>query len=371
MCFVKKTISGRVFVPVLLVVLVGLSVFFVRLLPDKSESRFVSRTKSIMATPITVVGEESPIDQTSTTVFEIFQQVDQRMSEWKPDSPLTEVNQQAGVAPVKVPVDLLAVIQQGIELGDLTDGAFDITWAALWGLWDFTPPHTTPPHNPPTQSPHTQTSAFQFPVVPDQVEIASRASLVDYRKIVIDQEAGTVFLPEGGMMIGLGGIAKGYALDQAAEALVRQGVEHFLISAGGQVIVSGQRGDRPWSVGIRDPRGAPEDYFARLPMTGGSISTSGDYERFFIHEGIRYHHILDPRTGMPARAGLRSVTVIHDSAVMADVLSTVLMIMGKTQGMALVDRIDGAEAVLVDDQGQIHISAGLTDVLIIIHQPRG
>jgi len=344
----KTTINGRIFVPALLIVLVGLSVFFVRLLPEKSEDNFVNRTMSIMATPITVVGEETTIDEAATIVFDIFQQVDERMSEWKPTSPITKINDQAGVAPVQVPDDVRKVIQQGIELGDLTEGAFDITWASLWRLWDF---KTTPPN------------------IPDQGEIVRRVDLIDYKQIVIDEEVGTVFLPREGMMIGLGGIAKGYALDQAVAALVEHGVKHFLISAGGQVIVSGQRGDRPWSLGIRDPRGALEDYFARLPMTGGSISTSGDYERFFIHEGIRYHHILDPRTGMPTRSGLRSVTVIHESAVMADVLSTALMIMGKDDGLGLIDHIDDAEAVLVDDQSQVHLTPGMEGVLVTIHQP--
>jgi len=351
----KITVSGRIFVPVLLVILACLSVYFVRLLPDQTKVRYVSRTMSIMATPITVVGEESTIDETAAVVFDIFQQIDERMSEWKPNSPLTEVNNQAGQTPVKVPDDVLAIIQQGIELGDLTEGAFDITWAALWDLWDFTPP--IPPHNK------------SFPVVPDQVEIAQHVDLVDYQQIVIDEESGTVFLPREGMMIGLGGIAKGYALDQAAAALAEHGVKDYLITAGGQVIVSGIRGDRLWSVGIQDPRGEFRDYFARLPLAGGSISTSGDYERFFIHQGIRYHHILDPRTGMPSRSGLRSVTVIHDSAIIADVLSTAIMIMGKSRGFALIECVDGAEAILVDDEGQTHMTQGLESVLITIHQP--
>jgi thiamine biosynthesis lipoprotein len=272
------------------------------------------------------------------------------MSEWKASSPLSAVNAAAGREPVAVPDDLRDVIRRGIEIGALTDGAFDVTWAALWGLWDFT---------------------TDEPRVPADDEIARRAALVDFRAVRIDDEAGTVFLPRAGMMIGLGGIAKGCALDVAARALRERGVRDFLVSAGGQMMVGGSpegAAGRPWRIGIRDPRGAPDDFFAFVEVTDASVSTSGDYERFFEVDGVRYHHLLDPRTGRPAR-GLRSATVVSPDATLADALSTAFMILGRDRALALAERLPEVEAVLVDDDGAVHVTSGLTDRLRERHPP--
>jgi thiamine biosynthesis lipoprotein len=241
------------------------------------------------------------------------------------------------------------VIRRGVEIGELTGGAFDVTWAALWGLWDF---------------------RAAEPRVPPADEVARRARLVDYRRVELDEAAGTVRLPEAGMAIGLGGIAKGYALERAAAALRARGLESFLLVSGGQVYAAGDRAGRgAWRVGIRDPRGGPEDLFARLELRDASASTSGDYESFFLADGVRYHHILDPRTGRPAR-GLRSATVVSGDPVLADALSTGIFVMGPEAGLALAERLPDVEAVLIDDDGRVLVTSGLEDELEPIHAPR-
>ncbi|MHC4414700.1 MAG: FAD:protein FMN transferase [Planctomycetota bacterium] len=315
--------------------------------PGRDGDRYLSFTDQIMASPISVMAPEPVAPEAAEIVFGIFRAVDERMSEWKAGSPLTAVNRAAGRQPVEVPDDLRAVIGRGIEIGHLTDGAFDITWAALWGLWDF---------------------KAEPPRVPDDDAIRARLALVDYRRIVIDDEAGTVYLPEEGMLVGLGGIAKGYALDLAAEALRQHGIDSFLISAAGQMMLGGTRGDRRWRVGIRDPRGAYADYFADLELTDVSVSSSGDYERYFIQDGVRYHHILDPRTGRPAR-GLRGATVIAADATLADALSTALVVLGTERALALVENLEGVEAVLVDAGGKPHVTSGLGGRLHLRHPP--
>ncbi len=315
--------------------------------PEASTRRYSTYTQEIMATPITVLLPAEHGEAAASIVFDIFKQVDARMSEWKPTSPLSTVNGAAGAEAVEVPDDLRAIIRRGREIGNLTDGAFDITWAALWGLWDFN---------------------AKTPTVPDDDEIARRAALVDYRRIDIDDDAGTVFLPIKGMMIGLGGIAKGHALDLAAAALRERDVDSFLITAGGQTLVCGMRGDRPWRIGVRDPRGPPDDYFAHLELTNVSVSTSGDYERYFIIESVRYHHILDTRTRRPAR-GLRSATVISADGTLADALSTSLMILGLDRALTLVETLDNVEAVIVDDRAQVHITSGLEGKIHDRHTP--
>ena len=281
-------------------------------------------------------------------VFAIFRRVDQHMSEWKESSPLSALNRAAGRHPVHVPANLRALIARGIDLGRRTDGAFDITWAALWGLWDFT---ATPVRLPEVQA------------------IARRIALVDYRQIIIDERAGTIYLKRPGMKIGLGAIAKGYALDRSVEYLRRIGVRRFLLSAGGQVYAGGDRHGRPWRIGIRDPRGAAGDHFAVLRVRNASVSTSGDYERFIEVKGKRYHHILDPRTGRPSH-GVRSATVIGKDATLADALSTALMVMGPERGLAVVERHRGFECVLVDDAGRLHTTPGAHALMRIQHAPR-
>jgi thiamine biosynthesis lipoprotein len=313
----------------------------------REAGNYISLTETIMAAPITVVVPEKDAARAGQLVFDIFRRIDAQMSEWKPTSPLSEVNQAAGRHAVAVPADVRAVIRRGMEMGRRTEGAFDITWAALWGLWDF--------------------NAVE-PRLPEEQQISRRVELVDYRRVLLDEDAGTVFLPRRGMMIGLGGIAKGHALDQAAVALNHRGITSFLISAGGQTMLGGLRDRRPWRVGIRDPRAGPDEYFAHLAGTDVSVATSGDYERYFILDGVRYHHILDPHSGRPTR-GVRSATVVAADATRADALSTSVMVLGIERGLALIEQMAEVEAVLVDDGAKVHVTSGLAETLHVERPP--
>lgn len=316
--------------------------------PAEPEPIFASHEAEVMSTTVRVTLPRSPdAARHAAAVFEVFRRVDARMSEWKESSPLSAVNREAGRAPVPVPDDLRAVVRRGIEIGELTGGAFDLTWAALWGLWDFRSPD---------------------PRVPADEEIAARVARIDFRRVLVDDEDGTIFLPEPGMLIGLGGIAKGHALDRAVEALEARGVESFLIEGGGQVVARGTRGERPWRVGIRDPRGARNDYFAVLDVADASVSSSGDYESFFVRDGVRYHHILDPRTGRPSR-GVRGVTVLSADATLADALSTAFMVMAPEESLALSQRLPDVETVLVTEGGEVLATPGVRDRLRWRHEP--
>lgn len=343
MSFMKRRTAAIV----VIVALAISAILWMRARSFKQEPTYLSLTQHIMSAPVTVVAPQAVAADAAQIVFDIFREIDVTMSEWKPDSPLSAVNRAAGLHAVEVPADLLDVIRRGIEIGDLSSGAFDITWASLWGLWDF---------------------KAAKPRIPETEEIRNRIELINYRQIAVNDEASTVYLPRAGMMIGLGGIAKGTALKRSAQALLDRGISSFFISAGGQIILYGQRGDRPWRVGIRDPRGQADDYFSQLELSDTSVSTSGDYERFFEINHVRYHHILDPRTGMPSR-GLRSATVICADAELADALSTTMMILGLAEALALAERLPDVEVVLVDDQGRTSVSNGLKERLIIRHPP--
>lgn len=304
----------------------------------------------------TVVGVTVPAGESAAAdgevVFAVFREVDARMSEWKQSSPLSEVNRRAGGEAVPVPEDLRQVLRRAKEIAEQTGGAFDPTWAALWGLWDF---------------------RAGDPRVPSPAEVEERAGRVDWRKLEIDDEAGTVRLAAPGMLLGLGAIAKGYALDRAAEALRERGVKSFLLVAGGQVYAGGERrtatGSRPWRVGIRDPRGPAEDFFAWLDLADASASTSGDYESFFEVEGVRYHHVLDPRTGWPAKSGLTSVTVVSPDATLADALSTAFLVSGPDVALELAAELEDVEVVLVDEAGEWRATPGVEGRLEVRHPP--
>lgn len=316
--------------------------------PPEITEAFITFRAPVMSTTFVLKLPNVPGAQAAAhEVFALFRHVNGEMSEWNPNSPVSKINREAGKAAVRVPEDLRALIHRGIDIGNKTNGAFDITWAALWPLWNFRAAH---------------------PKIPDPAKVARQVALVDYRKVEVNDAAGTVELPVKGMKIGLGGIAKGWALDQAADILAKHRIHNYLIVGGGQVLAEGLKDGQPWKIGIRDPRGSEGDYFATIPVSDASLSTSGDYERFFIVNGIRYHHILDPRTGMPSR-GLRSATVVSSSATLADALSTAIMVMGKEKGLALAESLPNVQALVVDSSGGVFMTDGLQDKVTLLHPP--
>lgn len=266
-------------------------------------------------------------------VFAIFRAVEEEANEWREGSPLARVNAAAGGEAVSVPTPTYELVRRGVEIGRLTGGKFDLTWAALWDLWDF-----------------------RARRVPLQEEIASRLPLIDYTRVELGD--GTVRLPEAGMKIGLGGIAKGWALDRARDYLQAHGRRDYLVSAGGQVYAGGHNADgQPWRVGVRDPDGAATSALALLGVSNASVSTSGDYERYFEHDGVRYHHILDPDSGWPAR-GLRAATVVSPDATLADAASTAIMVAGP-DGAAAMARALGVEALWIANDGMVYATRGM------------
>ena len=281
-------------------------------------------------------------------VFAEFARLEKLMSTWIADSHVSRVNRDAGMRPVVVSAEVREVLKTARQMSEWTGGKFDVTFGALSGLWKFD---------------HDQDN-----VIPDMAEVRRRLPLIDYRAIRIDDSAGTVFLSRRGMTVHLGGIGKGYAIDRGADLLRRRGVRDFMIQSGGDMYVGGLKDGRPWRLGIQDPRGAANDIFAELDLSDGTFSTSGDYERTFVKNGRRYHHILDPATGEPAR-GSRSVTIVSDRAVLADGLSTGVFILGPDAGMALIERLPGVEGVIVSNRNEVLISSGLRNKLTIVAPP--
>jgi thiamine biosynthesis lipoprotein len=272
---------------------------------------------------------------------EVFAEVDRLeslMSVWTPGSDIVRLNEAAGRHAVPVSADVFAVLQAAREASDWTGGAFDVTFGALSGVWRFD--HDRDNRIPPASA------------------IAALLPLVDYEGLRLDASEKTAALARAGMRAHLGGIGKGYAVDRAAALLRARGFQDFMIQFGGDLYAAGRRDGQAWRLGIRDPRGPADESFAAIDLTDSAFSTSGDYERYFIQDGRRYHHIIDPRTGRPAQ-GTRSVTVVSKTATLADALSTGLFVLGPAAGMALVERLPDVEAVIVDEAGRVSVSSGL------------
>jgi thiamine biosynthesis lipoprotein len=292
--------------------------------------------------------DQAGATQAIDAVYAEFERLEDLLSVWRPGSDVVRLNEAAGKGPVAVSPDTLAVLQTAAEASRLTQGKFDITFGTLAEIWKFD---------------HDQDNR-----VPSHDEIAARLPLVDYTAVRTDPAAGAAEILRPGVRIHLGGIGKGYAVDRAISLLREAGYSDFLIQAGGDLYGSGRRGDRPWRVGLYDPRGTEGATFATIELHDETFSTSGDYERFFVKDGVRYHHLLDPDTGEPARL-CRSVTILARSALTADWASTGVFILGPEQGMALVESLPDVEAAIVTADNEVRVSTGLRDRLRIERPP--
>ena len=319
--------------------------------PASSGAHIVERSRLAMGSELRITAwtaDETAALSAFEAAFGDFQRLDGLMSVWREGSDVQRLNAAAGKQPVPVSPDVREALHAARQISEWTGGKFDVTFGALSGLWKFD---------------HDQDNR-----IPNLEEVRRHVPLIDYAAVDVDERAGTVFLRREGMRVHLGGIGKGYAVDRAVDTLRRRGLSDFMIQSGGDLYVAGRRGERPWRVGIRDPRGPADRSFATLDLSEGAISTSGDYERFFISGGRRYHHILDPDSGEPAR-GCRSVTIVTGRATLADGLATGVFVLGPGPGMALIERLPGVEAVIVTDTNELLISSGLKDRLMAVGSP--
>ena len=320
--------------------------------PEAAAPALVERTHMTMGSELAVAAwtaDEPRAVAAFDAAFAEVDRLDRIMSVWQPGSELLQINAAGGDHPVPVSDDVRAVMKTAIQVGDWTGGKFDVTFGALSGLWKFD-------------------AQNQDNSIPTDADIERRLPFVDYQAVQVDDAAGTVFLTRAGVSAHLGGIGKGYAVDRVAGMLRQAGLRDFLVQFGGDMFLAGRRGDRPWRVAIRDPRGPLDQAFAAIELSDETFSTSGDYERFFMAGGRRYHHIIDPDTGRPAR-GARSVTIVARTSTLADALSTGVFVMGPEAGMALVERLPDVEGVIVTDGNEVLVSAGLRDRLIMLREP--
>jgi len=273
-------------------------------------------------------------EQAIDAVMADMQHVDETMSTYKPTSEVSKVNAEAADRPVPISPDLYALLDTALGYSRITEGAFDITYASVGYMYDF-----------------------RAHVRPTDQQIRSALPAVNFRHVLLDPKQQTVRFTQRGVRIDLGGIAKGWAVDRGIAILQQRGYTHALVNAGGDSRVIGDRRGQPWVIGISDPN-HPERYFTRVPLTDTAYSTSGDYERYYDENGVRYHHIIDPHTGHSA-SRVRSATVIAPTATRTDGLSKTAFVLGAEEALRIYGTLPDVEAILVTPDGRVLYSKGL------------
>jgi thiamine biosynthesis lipoprotein len=320
---------------------------------DSGRERKIVRADTAMGTNVQVTfwtDDEVGAAKGAQLVFDEMKRLDALLTVWGDDSEVSQINAAAGKRAVAVSDETFLIIQRALEISKASKGVFDITVGGFEGLWNF------------------DSQNFDG-VVPDPAAVKKRLKLIGWKGVVLDKKKHTVKLKKKGMRITLGGIAKGYAVDRGVQILKDAGFANFIVQAGGDMYVAGTKGGKRWMVGIRDPRGGEGETFAVAAIEDHSFSTSGDYERGFVDDsGVRYHHILDPHTGQPARA-TRSVTVMAKDAFTADSWSKVLFIQGAEKALPRVEKMDDFDAVWVTASNEVVTSSGLEKKLKILQPP--
>lgn len=288
------------------------------------------------AIEITLIGEEEEAaSQAALQAFQQIKRIEHLMSPWIESSDVFRINRAAGQDWVKVSAETLKVIKKAQEISKLSDGGFDITVGPLTQLWR---------------------EARKKRIPPSVEDVQKNLDLVNFRDLTVGQE-GRIFLKKRGMAVDLGGIAKGFAVDRAFELLKTLGYKNLIVNAGGDLRVGGTKNDQPWSIGIQDPR-ISQRVMAKVFVSDTAVATSGDYEKFFMYRGKRYHHIFNPRDGFPTE-GCQSVTIIHKDGMTADALATAVFVLGPGKGYSLCQKLEGVDCLMVDKEGKIIISPSL------------
>ena len=298
---------------------------------------WMERTEAIMGTRCYVelwADEPAKGNDAIDAVMAELRRIDSLMSHYKPESQLSQINQYANERPVQVDKELFDLIRLSTHYSQITEGAFDITYASVGYLYNY------PQHIRPTEA-----------------QIRQALPAVNWRNMLLDEEHHTVRFEHPGMRIDLGGIGKGYAVDRGIDVLKARGIARALVTAGGDSRIIGDRMGRPWLVAIRHPDN-PSKVVTRIPLSDSAVSTSGDYERYFDEDGVRYHHIIDPRTGHSA-SKVRSATILAPTATQTDGMSKTAFVLGAEKALEIINRMPEYDAVFVLPDGRVLYSNGL------------
>ena len=300
-------------------------------------AKWFSHSFDVMGTKAKVEFEWSDEKQAQVliqAVVDEMHRIDRLMSPYKEQSELSNINRMAHQAPLKISKETFDLLVKAEYFSVLTQGAFDISFSSLAYLYDY-----------------------REKTKPSEKQIKQLKQAINYQKIILDKTQQTVFFEDSRIKIDLGGIGKGHAVDQCILLLQKAGVRNAYVNAGGDSRLLGRKNNRLWYIGIKHPRD-PDKLLVNLPLEEVSLSTSGDYERYFEKDGVRYHHIIDPKTGDSAR-NIRSATILANDSTTADALSTSIFILGVAKGMELINTMPEVSAIMVDAQGKLFVSQDL------------
>lgn len=281
---------------------------------------------------ISIVSKDSlTAEQNINEVIAEITRIENLISDWKPDSQVSQVNQNAGIKPIKIDREVFELTQRAIKLSEITNGGFDVSFAAMDRIWKFDGSMTE---------------------MPSAEAIKKSVEKVGYKNIILDSVESTIFLKLKGMKIGFGALGEGYATDKCRAIMIAKGIQAGIINGSGDMSTWGkQPNGKPWKIGITNPF-KPEKVLAVVPLNQGAVTTSGSYEKFVVFNGKRYSHIINPATGYPV-TGLCSVTVFGPNAETANGLSTSLMVLGQKEGLLLLQKFPKYSCVMITDNGKV------------------
>lgn len=301
----------------------------------------LSKSELLMGTVIKVTLYDSDDESILNDIFNKVKELEANLSINENGTLVDKINESAGIEPVKVDDDTYEVIKKGLEYSKVSNGLFDITIGPLVKLWSIGLPEQK---------------------LPTQEEIDSKLPLIDYNDLVLDDSEKTVYLKRPGMMIDLGGIAKGFTADIISEILTERGVKSAIIDLGGNIFAHGNKNNTDfWKIGIQNPLSERGGIIGSIQVKNKSVVTSGTYERYFEENGVRYHHILSPKTGYPYENNIAGITIVSDKSVDGDALSTSVFAMGVEDGLKFVNSRDGIDAIFVTNENKVYLSDGIKD----------
>lgn len=336
--------SKRVWAIILMLLLItAIMVVSTRSQDKKYLNEPYQKEKVVLDTLVTIKAygpHKAQVERAVDQAMEEIEKIDSQMDCFNPRSEVSKINKTAakkGGGKITVSPDLMTVIAASKEYNLKTEGAFDITLRPVMRLWDF------------NGKAH----------VPSQQQLQEALALVDMNNLEINREEGTISFKKRGMALDLGGVAKGYAADRAVAVLKKHGIRRALVTTGSTTMVMDSKpNNEPWIIGVQNPR-KDNSTLGTIGLTNKSISTSGDYQQYFMSKGKRYHHILDPKTGLPARECMSVTIITSDSCMDADILSTALFVIGYPKSMRFIENQEHVEAVIVDSKGKVHVTEGL------------
>lgn len=308
---------------------------------QEEEADPISRTELIMGTVVKLTLYEGGSEKILDKAFERMEQIEDLVSANKEETELDKLNKNAGISPVKLSDTSYEIIDKALYYSEISKGGYDLTIGPLVKLWSIGLPEAK---------------------VPTQQEIDETIDKIDYSKVEVNPKTKEVFLKEEGMMLDLGSIAKGYAADEVVEILGDEGVESAIIDLGGNIYAMGlKEGNKNWRIGIQNPFDDRGSVVGAVEISNKTVVTSGVYERYIEEDGVKYHHILNPKTGYPYDTEIQGVSIIADKSIDADSLSTLVFTKGIEEGLELVESLEGIDAIFVTNKKEVYISEGLRD----------